>query len=232
MKSAPITLEFGTQRLPASADGLLHAASALSTLGVPMPADWTAFSEEHDLTSPERDFGVGPEATLSAAEFAGLSFALSTPEARRWRRRAQVLLARALTGDVRLAAEIAERNANPEARRWLTARLESTEARRTLMSTVARHGGEGRVYGQLGSISNRSVLGTDSATIRRERGVKQTRDGLRSEELLRLAYLDTATARAIAGRGAQGNEAILRLHEEVARRERHLWDHPLTPKAG
>ncbi|MEF2279933.1 DNA damage response protein DdrC [Deinococcus sp. YIM 134068] len=232
MKTAPVTLEFGTQRLPASADGLLHAATALTTLGVPMPDNWTAFADDHDLSSPERDFGVGPEATLSATEFAQLSFTLGTPEARRWRKRAQTLLARALTGDVRLAAQIAERNADPEARRWLAARLESTDARRTLMSTVARHGGEGRVYGQLGSISNRSVLGTDSATIRRERGVKQTRDGLRSEELLRLAYLDTATARAIAERGAQGNEAILRLHEHVARRERHLWDNPLPSQTG
>lgn len=145
------------------------------------------------------------------------------PEARRWRRRAQTLLARALTGDVRLAAQIAERNADPEARRWLAARLESTGARRELISTVARHGGEGPVYGQLGSISNRSVLGTDSATIRRERAVRQTRDGLRTDELLRLAYLDTATARAISEQGVHGNAAILRLHEEVARRERSLW---------
>ncbi|GAA5533768.1 DNA damage response protein DdrC [Deinococcus aluminii] len=226
MKTAPITLEFGTQRLPASADGLLHAATALNTLGVPMPENWATFADEYDLHSPERDFGLGPEATLDPGEFARLAFMLDTPEARRWRKRAQTLLARALTGDVRLAAQIAERNADPEARRWLAARLESTGARRELMSTVARHGGEGPVYGQLGSISNRSVLGTDSATIRRERGVKQTRDGLRTDELLRLAYLDTATARAIAERGAQGNAAILRLHEEVARRERSLWDSP------
>lgn len=223
MKTVPHTLEFGTHRLPASADGLLHAATALTTLGVPMPADWAAFAAQHDLESPEHDFGAGPEPTLDAGEFARLAFTLDTPAARRWRKRAQTLLARAMTGDVRLAAEIAERNANPEARRWLAARLESTDARRELMSTVARHGGEGRVYGQLGSISNRSVLGTDSATIRRERGVRQTRDGLRSDELLRLAYLDTATARAIAEAGAHGNEAILRVHEGVARRERDLW---------
>lgn len=224
MKSLPITLEFGTHRLPASADGLLHAATALTTLGLSMPADWAAFAQEHDLHSPERDFGVGPEATLDPAEFARLAFTLNTPEARRWRKRAQTLLARALVGDVRLAAQIAERSADPDARRWLAARLESTGARRELMSTVARHGGEGPVYGQLGSISNRSVLGTDSATIRRERGVKQTRDGLRTDELLRLAYLDTATARAIEEQGARGNAAILRLHEEVARRERALWE--------
>ncbi|GAA5514343.1 hypothetical protein Dcar01_03098 [Deinococcus carri] len=226
MKTAPVTLEFGTQRLPASADGLLHASTALLALGVSMPSDWSGFAAEHDLHSPERDFGVGPEATLDPAEFARLAFTLDTPGARRWRKRAQTLLARVLTGDVRLAAEIAERSADPEARRWLGARLESTDARRELMGTVARHGGEGPVYGQLGSISNRSVLGTDSATIRRERGVKQTRDGLRTDELLRLAYLDTATARAISERGAQGNAAILRLHEEVARRERLLWDSP------
>ncbi|MCD0167904.1 DNA damage response protein DdrC, partial [Deinococcus sp. 12RED42] len=138
---------------------------------------------------------------------------------------------RTLQGDVRLAAQIAERNPDPESRRWLAARLESTHARRDLMSTVARHGGAGNVYGQLGSISNRSVLGTDSATIRRERGVKQTRDGLNATELLRLAYLDTASARAIQERGAQGNAAILRLHEFVARRERLGWELPLPGAA-
>lgn len=226
MKNAPVTLEFGTQRLPASADGLLHAQTALAALGFSLPEPWSAFADEYDLHSPERDFGVGPEATLAPAEFARLAFVLETPEARRWRKRAQTLLARALTGDVRLAAQIAERSADPEARRWLAARLEGTDARRELMSTVARHGGEGRVYGQLGSISNRSVLGTDSATIRRERGVRQTRDGLTTAELLRLAYLDTATARAIAEQGAHGNDAILRLHEHVARQERDLWDSP------
>ncbi|UQN07223.1 DNA damage response protein DdrC [Deinococcus sp. QL22] len=233
MKSLPNTLEFGTVRLPASADGLLHAPTALLQLGLTVPAtDWTTFAAQHDLHSPTRDFGAGPEATLHPDEFARLAFVLTTTEAKRWRKRAQTLLARAMQGDVRLSAQIAERNPDPEARRWLAARLESTDARRTLMSTVARHGGEGNVYGQLGSISNRSVLGTDSATIRRERGVKQTRDGLSSAELLRMAYVDTATERAIQDHGAHGNTAILRLHEHVARRERHLWDAPLAPQAG
>ncbi|MCD0175405.1 DdrC, partial [Deinococcus sp. 14RED07] len=34
MKNAPLTLEFGTVRLPISADGLLHAPSALTQLGL------------------------------------------------------------------------------------------------------------------------------------------------------------------------------------------------------
>ncbi|WP_291426265.1 DNA damage response protein DdrC [Deinococcus sp.] len=226
MKNLHLTLEFGSQRLPTSADGQLYAPTALLALGVPMPADWAEFAALHGLEPGESDFGAGPEPTLSVPEFTRLAFVLDTPEARRWRRRAQELLARAMQGDIKLAAQVAEANPDPEARRWLAARLESSGARRELMSTVARHGGEGRVYGQLGSISNRSVLGTDSATIRRERGVRQTRDGLSSTELLRLAYLDTATARAIQERGARGNAAILCLHESVARQERQNWPIP------
>ena len=222
MKNAPLTLEFGTVRLPISADGLLLASSALAQLGLTDP-DWNTLAAEHDLEAPARDFGAGPEATLSLAEFTRLAFVIDTPQARRWRKRAQDLLTRAMGGDVKLAAQIAERSTDPEARRWLASRLESTDARRELMATVARHGGEGNVYGQLGSISNRSVLGTDSATIRRERGVRATRDGLSSTELLRLAYLDAATARALAERGAHGNAAILHLHERLARHERRGW---------
>ena len=232
MKNASLTLEFGTVRLPVSADGLLHAPTALGQLGLD-PADWTTLAATHDLSDDSRDFGAGPEATLSVPDFARLAFTLDTPQARRWRKRAQELLARAMQGDVRLAAQVAERNPDPEARRWLAARLESTGARRELMSTVARHGGEGQVYGQLGSISNRSVLGVSSADIRRDRGVKNTRDGLSSTELLRLAYLDTATARAIQERGAHGNAAILRLHERLARHERQGWQAPTpAPQAG
>lgn len=226
MKNAPLTLDFGTVRLPISADGWLHAPTALTQLGV-ADREWTVLAQEHDLNDEPRDFGAGLEPTVGVPDFVRLAFTLDTPQARRWRKRAQELLIRAMQGDVRLSAQIAERNPDPEARRWLTARLESTHARRELMSTVARHGGGGNVYGQLGSISNRSVLGTDSATIRRERGVKATRDGLSSTELLRLAYLDMATARAIQEKGAQGNDAILKLHQFVARRERLGWETPL-----
>lgn len=222
MNSAPLTLNFGSVRLPVSADGLLHAPTARQQLG--LTQSWEATLVEHGLSETYRDFGAGPEAALSVPDFVALAFALDTPEARRWQKRARELLARAMQGDVRLAAQIAERNPEPGARRWLAARLESTGARRELLATVARHGGEGRVYGQLGSISNRAVLGKDSAAVRQERGVKATRDGLTSAELLRLAYIDTVTARAIQEREARGNAAILHLHEQVARSERQSWE--------
>lgn len=223
MKNAPLTLTFGSVQLPVSADGLLHAASVQRQLGL-AHLSWDAVVIEHALPEIYRDFGGGPEAAISVADFALLAFAFDTPEAKRWQKRARELLVRTLQGDVKLAAQIADRAPNPESRRWLAARLESTGARRELLSTVARHGGQGPVYGQLGSISNRAVLGKNSAAVRQERGVKATRDGLTSEELLRLAYIDTVTARAIQEGAAQGNAAILRLHEQVARSERQSWE--------
>ncbi|WP_424950982.1 DNA damage response protein DdrC [Deinococcus sp.] len=222
MKIVPQKIRVGTHSLPAQG-GFLHAQSALGLLGLAIPADWASYARTHALISPARDFGIGPEPTLSLPEFVRLGFEAQTPQARRWQKGAHRLLARMFAGDVRLSAEIAEASPDPQAGRWLHARLENQNARKALMTTVARHGGSSEVYGQLGSISNASVLGMDSATLRRERGVKVTRDGLNTDELLRLSYLESATARAIEGRGVQGNAAILNLHRALAARERQTW---------
>lgn len=223
-------LGLGQTRFPVSPDGWLPLRHVLEQVGLEA-ADPQAVVIEHGLHPAYRDFGAGPEWAVTAAEFVALASSLETPEARRWQKRSQQLLVGALLGDVRLAAQIAERAPDPQAQRWLAARLESTGARRELLRAVARHGGEGPVYGRLGSISNRTVLGKDSATIRQERGVKATRDGLSSTELLRLAYIDAASARAIEERGASGNAEIVRLHEAVARQEKRQWE-ALTPRAG
>ena len=222
MKVASQSIRVGTHSLPAQG-GFLYAQRALKLLGLTFPADWPGYARTHGLIAPERDFGIGPEPTLSLPEFVRLGFGAQTPQARRWQKGAHKLLARMLAGDVRLSAEIAEANPDPQAGRWLHARLENQNARKALMSTVARHGGSQLVYGQLGSISNASVLGMDSATLRQERGVKNTRDGLNTDELLRLSYLESATTRAIEERGVHGNTAILVLHRTLAAQERQTW---------
>ena len=83
MNTLPQTIEFGTQRLPASLDGQLYAPAALRALGLDMPADWAAFAQQHGLELATSDFGAGEEPTLSVPEFAALAFALETPGARR-----------------------------------------------------------------------------------------------------------------------------------------------------
>lgn len=230
MKIAPQSIRVGTHSLPAQG-GFLHAQRALELLGLAPPADWPSYARAHGLISPERDFGIGPEPTLSLPEFVRLGFSSQTPQARRWQKSAQKLLARMLAGD-RLSAEIADANPDPQAGRWLHARLENQNARKTLMSTVARHGGSAEIYGQLGSVSNASVLGMDSATLREQRGVKATRDGLNTDELLRLSYLESATARAIEERGVQGNAAILQVHRSLAAQERQTWQGAGTARPG
>lgn len=226
-------LSVGSTHLPLSSAGRLHAASALSYLGLSEAADWarqdwesphwTAFERRHQLSRTLSDFGAGPEPTLSVSEFVGLAAESHTAAARRLQRHMVDTFARALVGDIGLAAEVAERSQAPQAQSWLHARLESQMARRSLMSAAAKHGGHGPLFGQLGSVSNLSVLGKDSATIRRDRHVKHTRDGLSTNELRRLAYLDAATAAALDSGHIQGNTAILELHRNIAGRERQTW---------
>jgi hypothetical protein len=223
MKLAPQTVQIGRHVLPAREGGCLQAEAALRLLGLSLPADWAAFQAQHHLRTPAQDFGAGPEAALSLPELVGLGWRTETTQARRFQKHSAALLARVWSGDVALSAEIAERNPEPQARGWLHARLDNQQARKRLMSAVARQGGQGLVYGQLGSISNRSVLGMDSASLRRERGVRVTRDGLDTSELLRLSYLESVTAHALEQGQAQGNEAILELHRQHAERERQAW---------
>ncbi len=216
----------GSSEVKLTPQGRLHALEALAVLGVAIEA-WPRLAQEHQLRDTTFDFGDGPIPTLEAQDFTRLAFALDTPQARRWQARAQRLLTAYVTGDVHAAAEIAERSPEPERRAWLSARLESTESRKRFMAAVARQGGQGNVFQQVSSISNRSVLQSDSASLRRERGARSTRDGMTAQELLRLSYLESASAQAITQGRAQGNEAILDIHRRIAERERQTWDGPV-----
>lgn len=216
---------FGKHTVRTTPDGRLSAHDVLRALGIQEQSRLERFTGDLGFGAGDYDFGaeVGFEPTLTHEQASVLAFELDTPEARRWRERARELLASYLAGDVRLAAEIAERNPDPERRRWLSARLESVEARKRFMSTIARHGGEGDIFRQVSSLSNRSVLNMNSAAFRRERQVRDTRDGMTAAELMRLTYLETASAQAIEAHGVHGNEAILELHRRNADGERKVW---------
>lgn len=221
------TARLGKANVRTSSDGRLSALDSLSALGLrPDLKQLDLLVREHGLEVSHYDFGEGRKPAFSYAEFAGLAFTLETPEARRFRVKARDLFRRYLEGDVQLAAEIAERSPSAEHRRWLSARLESIESRKRFMSTVAKHGGQGNIFQQVSSLSNRSVLKMNSGDFRKKRRVKNTRDGMTAAELLRLSYLETATARLIEKKGVQGNEQILKLHQENAELERKLWEEP------
>jgi hypothetical protein len=219
------TVKLGRQQLEVAADGRFPAAPALDELGVDLPEDAVPFFlEGHGIESRPGRFHDGERTAISNADFTKLAFALNTPEAKRWQHKAQHMLRDFLEGDIKLAAQIADRNRDPQQRRWLATRLTGQESRKALMSSVARNGGRGTVFQQLGSLSNRAVLGATSQEIRRERRAKATRDAMTSAELLRLGYLEAATAQAIERGAARDNDAMLKLHQRNAEIEKQLWD--------
>ncbi|MCX7784347.1 MAG: DNA damage response protein DdrC [Meiothermus sp.] len=227
------TVKLGKSHVRTTPDGRIHALEALHSLGLSGTSEeLERLKREHGLRPGLYNFGGVREATLSYADYLTLAFGLDTLEARRWRGKARDLLRRYLEGDVALAAEVAERSPSPEHRRWLSARLENVESRKRFMSTVAKHGGEGHIYQQVSSLSNRSVLKMNSTDFRRTRKARNTRDGMTATELLRLSYLETATSKAIEQRRAQGNDQILRLHRQNAEIEQRLWEQVEPDKPG
>ncbi len=226
MKRNPVeTIKIGRSVLELTQEGLFPAHPALQELGIDLPATGVSFFLEGlGFESHEAEFESGRQLALTTSEFTRLAFSLETPEARRWQNRAQKMMRDYLEGDIRLAAEVADRNRDSNQRRWLATRLTGVESRKALMSTVARNGGRGAVFQQLGSVSNRAVLGSSSSEIRRDRQAKSTRDAMTSAELLRLGYLEAATAQAIERGAAKDNETILQLHRRNAEIERQIWD--------
>jgi hypothetical protein len=219
------TIKIGRHQLELTQNGLFCAQEALEELGVELPETSVAFYlQGYGLEAITANFSSGKRIAIDNAGFTKLAFALETSEAKRWQNRAQKMLRDYLEGDIKLAADIADRTRDPQHRRWLATRLTGQESRRALMTTVARNGGQGKVFQQLGSVSNRAVLGASSAEIRRDRRAKTTRDAMTSAELLRLGYLEAATAQAIERGAARDNEAMIKLHQRNAEIERQIWD--------
>ena len=228
---SPNTIRLGKTPVRVSADGRLNALDVLRSLGLQGTAEELAQLCTTDSTKLQ-PMGPAKEPPLDFGNYVQLAYSLETPEAKRWQQKAKEVLRRYLEGDIQLAAEVAERSPSRQHRQWLTARLESVESRKRFMSTVAKAGGQGSIYQQVSSLSNRSVLKMDSAEFRRKRNARNTRDGMTAAELLRLSYLETASAKAIESKGVKGNEEILKLHRKNTEIEQSLWEHDPDFKPG
>ena len=220
------TTKLGNFYLRLSPQQRLYGLDVLKALG--LEPDLNTF--QHIAASYQIDLSIEhldgiSEPTLSWLEVVRLISFLDTPEAKRWRTKAWSIFQRYLEGDVHLAAEIVEKSPSSE-RRWLSARLESIEARKHFMAMIAKHGGEGDVFRQISSMSNQSVVKMNSQELRQLRKVQNTRDGMTAEELLRLSYLETASAEALEKSQVKGNQAILALHRKTLGIEKQLWDEP------
>jgi len=215
-----------------SADGKVAVLDLLVALEIQNPEQML---RELSLEFPEYVRGLSQhtfestEATpvLPLAGILKLLMVLETPKATQARRWMASTLAKVLEGSVQLAADIVERNPDPEARRWLTARIDNAENRKAFMSKVLEHGGNGTIFQQVSSLSNLSVLGMNSGAFRAYRGVNNTRDGMTRVELARMTYLESLSSAALTAARTRGNTEILETHRKLADWERKLWRHAL-----
>jgi hypothetical protein len=219
-------IKLGNTSLRVSPQDRLFASDVLNVLGLRAePFILQQLAHTYNLDVAEESLSNILEPTLTIQDFITLITHLQTAEAKRLQSKLGAIFQGYLEGDARLAAEIVDKSP-AEDRRWLLARLESIEARKRFTSVIGKHGGEGDIFRLVSSLSNQSVLSMNSQAFRQKRGVKNTRDGMTAEELLRLSYLETASTEAIEKSQVYGNEEILALHRQTLDLEKQLWNTP------
>lgn len=208
-------------------DGKFCALDAVKALGSKNPkATWTHLKKQYPELVQESctySFGVGrPSEVITKDSLYSLAMVASGPKAEQFRNWVKTLLQRIDSGDVTLAAEIADR-ATEEDRRWLGVRLQSKSANKELNSSIKEHGGSEKVYGMVANKNNVAITGKTARELKLERKVRQTRDGMNIQELARMAYLEVTESASIENRNVKGDQAILNTVDVVTRQEAQLW---------
>lgn len=116
--------------------------------------------------------------------------------------------ARFKAADVTLAADIAER-ASPEKAEWLARRTAGIVARKSLTSTLARHGVQGKGYADCTNAIYVNVLGAKKSQVVQQRGLPagaNLRDHMDAEQLVATAMSEIVARKRIVRGDAQGND--------------------------
>lgn len=117
--------------------------------------------------------------------------------------------ARVKSGDVTLAAEIADK-AKPADAAWLAKRVQSTVARNMLTSTLAAHGVGGKGFADCTNAIYKNVLGGKKSEICAARGLRKStnlRNVMSSEQLIATSMSELVASKRIDVVNARGNHA-------------------------
>lgn len=116
--------------------------------------------------------------------------------------------ARFKAGDVKLAADIAER-ASPEKAEWLARRTAGIVARKNLTATLASHGVHGKGYADCTNAIYVNVLGAKKSAVVEQRQLPpkaNLRDHMDAEQLVATAMSEIVARKRIVRGDVQGNE--------------------------
>ena len=117
--------------------------------------------------------------------------------------------ARFKTGDVTLAAEIADK-AKPADASWLATRVQSTVARNELTSTLAAHGVAGKGFADCTNAIYKNVLGGKKSEICAARGLRKStnlRNVMNIEQLVATSMSELVATKRIDVQNSRGNKA-------------------------
>ena len=215
MKELALTLPDGAE-IRKTADGRMSVYDLLKVAGAKNPREtFKRLEQEYsDVVTGCDNFkfsGQGQRKTpvTDEAGWRQIKMVLPGVIGASYRAAASDLIEKALSGDIRTAAAIAERNSNPRDLRWLGARALSKSTVLDLNSSIAAAGCSQGIYSKVHDSNNVNITGMTAAEIQAERGVKQTRDGFDEFELGLMIALQATQARQIKEQNAKGDGQVL-----------------------
>jgi hypothetical protein len=197
-------------------DGRISVFDALAVVGAKNPRDtWRRLIEAYPDTVekcdsvklPRSDGKKGNALTpiTDAAGWRRILTVLPGMIGRQYREAANTLVDRYLAGDVKLAAELIDKQTDPEASRWLARRAEHKHSSILLNGSLKRHGASQRGYRYVHDTLNVAVTGMPAQEIQLKRGNPVTKDNFTEQELAAHALMQFATLNTLDDVSALGD---------------------------
>lgn len=204
-------------------DGRISVFDALSVVGATSPRSmWQrlveAYPEVVSFCDNLKFPGAGQRLTpvTDEAGWRRIVGLLPGMMGRRYRAAANALVDRYLAGDETLAAELIDRQTDPDKARWLARRAQHKHSSILLNGCLARHGASQRGYRYVHNRLNVSVTGMVAQEIQLKRGNPTTKENFTEQELAVHAAMQFALTNELDATHALGDADCVRAVDGVA----------------
>lgn len=193
---------------------------------------WKRISEKYSEVVTECDYfkfpGRGQRETpvVDAKGWAYVLGLLPGVMGKQYREKAADIVTRYVQGDVKLAAEIVERNDNEADLEWLESRVRSKINRKRLVGIYKAHGVRnlgrgGNGYAICTNMLYSGLYGTNAKGLRRRKGLSSKanlRDSFTVSELNTVAFSEDLSGKKVKVVNAKGNDECAAVTYDVAKR--------------